>query len=52
MGCDSSEYKEDYLSRAPILLKYTFGRLQDMKADTINDDVEGEISGKHLVSVL
>lgn len=52
LGCDSSEYKEDYLSQAPILLRYMFGRLQDMKADTINYDVEGEISGQHLVSVL
>ena len=47
LGCDSSEYKEDYLSQAPILLRYMFGRLQDMKADTINYDVEGEISGQH-----
>ena len=52
MGCDSSEYKDGYLSQAPKLLRDVFGRLEDVKADTINDGVEGEISGKNMGSVL
>lgn len=48
----SSRYKQGHLSQGLNLMGNVFGRFEEVGANPINDGVGGEISGKHLGSVL